>query len=109
MNPSDIFIKEMKDGAHFRRLRDSFMMSHRQFLDEALAALQRSRTPRDDSVLAASAAHSYNTACLDSCDYSSVVGSMVALRCAGNISHLSTVGRCKVANRSWTLIRGGIG
>ena len=25
INPSDIFTKEMKDGAHFRRLRDSFM------------------------------------------------------------------------------------
>ena len=23
-NPSDIFTEEMKDGAHFRRLRDSF-------------------------------------------------------------------------------------
>ncbi|KAL7529275.1 hypothetical protein ACHAWF_008497 [Thalassiosira exigua] len=26
INPADIFTKEMKDGAHFRRLRDSFMM-----------------------------------------------------------------------------------
>ena len=25
VNPADIFTKEMKDGAHFRRLRDSFM------------------------------------------------------------------------------------
>ena len=25
LNPADIFTKEMKDGAHFRRLRDSFM------------------------------------------------------------------------------------
>ena len=25
INPSDIFTKEMKDGTHYRRLRDSFM------------------------------------------------------------------------------------
>jgi hypothetical protein len=25
VNPADIFTKEMRDGAHFRRLRDSFM------------------------------------------------------------------------------------
>ena len=28
---------------------------------------------------------------------------MVALRCTSNVSHLSTVGRCTVANPSWTL------
>ena len=27
INPSDIFTKEMRGGAHFRTLRDSFMMS----------------------------------------------------------------------------------
>ena len=27
LNPSDIFTKEMRDGSHFRRLRDSFMSS----------------------------------------------------------------------------------
>jgi len=31
-NPSDIFTKEMKDGAHFRRLRDSFMSRSSSFL-----------------------------------------------------------------------------
>ena len=32
INPSDIFTKEMKDGAHFRRLRDSMMVSKAAFL-----------------------------------------------------------------------------
>ena len=36
-NPSDIFTKEMKDGAHFRRLRDSFMCRLGDFLRESLA------------------------------------------------------------------------
>eukprot|EP00984_Skeletonema_dohrnii_P008670 scaffold3227_cov89-Skeletonema_dohrnii-CCMP3373.AAC.1 len=31
INPDDIFTKEMKDGLHFRTLRDSFMMSHEAF------------------------------------------------------------------------------
>ena len=31
-NPSDIFTKEMKDGVHFRRLRDSFMSPAASFL-----------------------------------------------------------------------------
>ena len=31
INPSDIFTKEMKDSAHFRRLRDSMMVSKAAF------------------------------------------------------------------------------
>ena len=31
INPSDIFTKEMRDGTHFRTLRDSFMMSAERF------------------------------------------------------------------------------
>jgi hypothetical protein len=34
-NPSDIFTKEMKDGVHFRRLRDSFMSSAASFLRDS--------------------------------------------------------------------------
>lgn len=38
-NPSDIFTKEMKDGSHFRRLRDSFMCRHSSFLRDSLLSL----------------------------------------------------------------------
>jgi len=31
INPSDIFTKEMRDGSHFRELRESFMMSVESF------------------------------------------------------------------------------
>jgi hypothetical protein len=31
-NPADLFMKEMQDGAHFRRLRDSFMHQSLDFL-----------------------------------------------------------------------------
>ena len=92
INPADIFTKEMKDGADFRRLRDSFMVTHHQFLNNALAALHRSRSRLNESILAASAAHSYNTTGNASCDYLSVVTSLIQLRSDSNISHLSTVG-----------------
>ena len=36
-NPSDIFTKEMKDGVHFRHLRDSFMSSAASFFRLAQA------------------------------------------------------------------------
>ena len=32
INPADIFTKEMKDGAHFRRLRDCMMCSKNTYL-----------------------------------------------------------------------------
>ena len=32
INPADIFTKEMKDGAHFRRLRDCMMCSKASYL-----------------------------------------------------------------------------
>ena len=32
INPADIFTKEMRDGAHFRRLQDSFMCRLSDFL-----------------------------------------------------------------------------
>jgi hypothetical protein len=40
-NPSDIFTKEMKDGAHYRHLRDSFMCPASTFLRTSLADILR--------------------------------------------------------------------
>ena len=40
-NPSDIFTKEMKDGVHYRRLRNSFMSTAASFVQTALAAVFR--------------------------------------------------------------------
>lgn len=40
-NPSDIFTKEMKDGAHYRRLRDSFMCPASTFARNSMAAVFR--------------------------------------------------------------------
>ena len=39
INPADIFTKEMRDGAHFRRLRDSFMCRLSDFLQPSLLVI----------------------------------------------------------------------
>ncbi len=39
INPSDIFTKEMRDGAHFRRLWDSFMSRLSNFINDSLLVI----------------------------------------------------------------------
>ena len=43
INPSGIFTKEMRDGTHFRRLRDSFMSRLSDFVNASLLAIHHSR------------------------------------------------------------------
>ena len=43
INPSDIFTKEMRDGMHFRRLRDSFMSRLSDFVNASLLAIHHVR------------------------------------------------------------------
>jgi hypothetical protein len=42
VTPANIFTKEMKDGAHFRHLRDSFMIRLSDFVNESLLELHHS-------------------------------------------------------------------
>ena len=44
-NPSDIFTKEMRDGANFRRLCDSFMSRGSEFLKHIFVSLKPSSSP----------------------------------------------------------------
>jgi hypothetical protein len=44
INPADIFTKEMRDGAHFRRLRDSFMCQLSNFLHQLLLVVHHSHS-----------------------------------------------------------------
>jgi hypothetical protein len=39
INPANTFMKEIKDGAHFRRLRDSFMICLSDFVNDSLLDL----------------------------------------------------------------------
>ena len=56
-NPSDIFTKEMRDGTHFRRLRDSFMFMSRlsDFLQDSLLAVHHARQLLPNSIVPAAA------------------------------------------------------
>ena len=60
-NPSDIFTKEMRDGANFRRLRDSFMSRASKFLKNIFVSLGPSSTPIPD--YKAQTAHYVSPAC----------------------------------------------
>ena len=56
LNPSDIFTKEMRDGTHFRRLRDSFMSRLSDFVNDSLLAVHHGRQSAASSIPAAARA-----------------------------------------------------
>ena len=78
-NPADIFTKEMKDGAQFRRIRDSFMSRLSDFMAPP-------RFPRPSGF--ASCAEP-----LDECGLFSVLTALPDLQDHVSISHLSSSGR----------------
>ena len=53
LNPSDIFTKEMRDGMHFRRLRDSFMPRLSDFVNDSMLAVHHDRQSTVSSISAA--------------------------------------------------------
>ena len=100
-NPADIFTKEMRDGAHFRRLRDSSMCRHSDFLRDSLALVyqrmesQFSSTPssmpslpRPVSISAQRVSPSRSTP-----SFFDVLCANALFRTNVHISHFSSVGR----------------
>ncbi len=93
INPADIFTKEMRDGAHFRCLQDSFMCPLSEFLQQSLLDVHLSRKhdePRPLQLLPSaaplSASHTGGFYLL----------ALLSLPLAGTltaISHLSSAGR----------------
>jgi len=91
VNPADIFTKEMRDGAHFRRLRDSFMCRLSDFLHQSLLVTHHSAPqPIPHQVLPSAAAsrtiYSHNS-------YFSALCSSPFCRTLSAVSHLSSAGR----------------
>jgi hypothetical protein len=90
LNPSDIFTKEMRDGTHFRRLRDSFMSRLSNFVNDSLLAVHHGRQSAASSIPAAARAflaespHSY---------FSALASSSFCRSRPPAISHLSSAGR----------------
>jgi hypothetical protein len=90
VNPADIFTKEMHDGAHFRRLRDSFMSHLSHFLTDSILAVHHA-SQRSPNTVAPTAAQV--------CASGESLGYLYALCSSSffcnleNISHLCSAGR----------------
>jgi hypothetical protein len=95
INPSDIFTKEMRDGTHFRRLRDSFMSRLSDFLQTSLLAVHHARQLLPKSLLPA-AARVALTAGVSS--YFTALASSSFCRNLTTISHLCSAGRQLLRN-----------
>ncbi len=93
VNPADIFTKEMWDGAHFRRLRDSFMCHLSDFIQQSLLAIHHShRTPQPaPTQVVPSAAPSRIVYAQKS--YFAALCSSPLCQTLSAISHLSSTGR----------------
>jgi hypothetical protein len=89
INPADIFTKEMRDGMHFRRLRDSFMSRLSDFVNDSLLMVQHGHQSAGSSIPAAP--HAVLAA--GSLSYFSALASSSFCRSPPAISHLSSAGR----------------
>ena len=90
LNPSDIFTKEMRVGAHFRRLRDSFMSRFSDFLRDSILVVHHASHQTPNTVAPAAArVH----VCGDSLGYFSALNYSSFFRTLDNISHLCSAGR----------------
>ncbi len=96
LNPSDIFTKEMRDGTHFRRLRDSFISHLSDFVNASLLTVHHARRSAPSPIPAA--AHAVLAAGPRS--YFSALASSSFCRSLPAISHLSSAGR-QLLESSW--------
>jgi uncharacterized protein YktB (UPF0637 family) len=72
VNPADIFKKKMRDGAHFRRLRDSFMSRLSDFLRGSILVVHHASHQTPNTVAPAAA---WVHVCGDSLGYFSALNS----------------------------------
>jgi hypothetical protein len=88
VNPAKIFTKEMKDGAHFRRLRDSFMLRLSDFVNDSLLDLHHA-CQQSPKVTPAAVLVSIASGCTS---YMAALASNSFCRTLTNISHLCSAG-----------------
>ena len=93
VNPADIFTKEMRDGAHFRRLRDSFVCRLSLYLQQSLLVIHHSHStpPPVPHLVVPSVASSQTFSTHNS--YFSALCSSPSCRILSAVSHLSSAGR----------------
>jgi hypothetical protein len=88
INPANIFTKEMKDGAHFCRLRDSFMIHLSDIVNDSLLDLHHT-CQRSPQVTPAAAIVSLACGCTS---YMAALMSSSFCHTLSNISHLCSAG-----------------
>jgi hypothetical protein len=92
INPANIFTKEMRDGAHFRWLRDSLMCRLSDFLHQLLLVVHHSHLksrPAPHLVVPSAAS---SATILTQNSYFAVLCSFTLCRTLSAISHLSSAG-----------------
>jgi hypothetical protein len=94
VNPTDIFTKEMRDGAHFRRLQDSFMCCLSDFIQQSILVIHHQSQSTSHMTLCRgvpSVASSKTFVAQKS--YFAALCSIPTCRTFSTISHLSSAGR----------------
>ncbi len=94
VNPANIFTKEMQDGAHFRRLRDSFMCCLSDFIQQSILVIHHQSQSTSHMTLCwgvPSAASSKTVVAQKS--YFAALCSIPICQTFSTISHLSSAGR----------------
>jgi hypothetical protein len=89
-NPTNIFTKEMRDGAHFRRLQDSFMSWLSDFVSDSLLESHHV-CQRSSNLVAHSAA--WVSLASGASSYFSALTANTFCRLASSVSHLCSAGR----------------
>jgi hypothetical protein len=105
VNPADIFTKEMRDGAHFRRLRDSFMSRLSDFVKGSILAVHPSSRRLLSTLAPAAASSRYGS--FGFSGYLAALTGSSFLRSLSNVSHLCSAGRY-LLRRAHTLVPSGV-
>jgi hypothetical protein len=94
-NPADIFTKEMRDGVHFRRLRDSFMSRLSDFNNVTLLDTHHMHQRSSQSIAPLAA---WVSLASGASSYFSALTAKTFCRSASAVSHLSSTG-CQLIRR----------
>jgi hypothetical protein len=107
VNSANIFTKEMRDGAHFRRLRDSFMCRLSDFIQQSILVINHQSqstshmTPRQGAPSAA-----LSKAVVAQNSYFAALCSIPICRTFSAISHLSSAGHQLIRNLHHVVLSG---
>ena len=107
VNPADIFTKEMRDGAHFRRLRDSFMCRLSDFIQQSILVIHhQSQSTSHMTLHRGVPSAALSKAVVAQKSYFAALCSIPICRTFSTISHLSSAGRQLIQNLHHVVLSG---